>query len=61
MNPIKNEKANGIIAEIIEWIIGFSCGKKSTVLLMLVWITLQRFRLEIPFSFQLKVNYSVIN
>lgn len=50
---IKNKKAEGIIAEIqsvmmdestlgIPWIIGFSGGKDSTVLLLLTWIALQR-------------------
>jgi DNA sulfur modification protein DndC len=54
MTPMKNKKVEGIIAEIIDqyvyadqsdipWIIGFSGGKDSTVLLMLVWTIFQRF------------------
>ena len=50
---IKNKKAEAVIAEIqsvmtdnatlgLPWIIGFSGGKDSTVLLMLTWIALQR-------------------
>lgn len=50
---IKNKKAEDIITEIqsvmtdeatlgMPWIIGFSGGKDSTVLLMLTWIALQR-------------------
>src|SRR5690554_8160178 len=49
--PIKSKKAEGIINEIIDqytyadksnrpWIIGFSGGKDSTVLLTLVWLAL---------------------
>ena len=71
MTPIKSEKVEGIIAEIIDqyayadntdrpWIIGFSGGKDSTVLLMLVWIALQRFRQEMPFPFQLKRTVYVV-
>ena len=30
--------------------------KNLDVLLMLVWISFQRFRQEMPFSFKLKVN-----
>lgn len=62
---IKNKKAEGIIAEIIDqyafadkndrpWIIGFSGGKDSTVLLTLVWIALRRIREDLPNPFQLK-------
>nr|WP_315155665.1 DNA phosphorothioation system sulfurtransferase DndC [uncultured Flavobacterium sp.] len=62
---IKNKKVEGIIAEIIDqytyadnserpWIIGFSGGKDSTVLLTLVWIALQRIRRDLPFPFQLR-------
>jgi DNA sulfur modification protein DndC len=62
LNKIKN--VEGIIAEIIDQyayadqsdrplIIGFSGGKDSTVLLMLVWIALQRIRQDLPY-FQLK-------
>lgn len=61
---IRSKKIEGIIGEIIDqyayadqtnrpWIIGFSGGKDSTVLLTLVWIALQRIR-ELPTPFQLK-------
>src|SRR5690606_18129580 len=36
------------------WIIGFSGGKDSTVLLTLVWIALRRFKENSPAPFQLK-------
>jgi DNA sulfur modification protein DndC len=63
MTPIKNKKVEGIITEIIDQyayadnsdrpgIIGFSGGKDSTVLLMLVWIALQRIRKDLPHPFQ---------
>ena len=65
MIKIRSKKIEGIIDEIIDqyayadtsdrpWIIGFSGGKDSTVLLTLVWIALQRIREEMPFPFQLK-------
>ena len=65
MTPIRNKKVEGIIAEIIDqyayadtsdrpWIIGFSGGKDSTVLLTLVWIALQRIRKDLPFPYQLR-------
>ena len=71
MSPIKDKKVEGIIAEIIDqyayadssdrpWIIGFSGGKDSTVLLMLVWIALQRFREGHPYPFQLKRKVFVV-
>ena len=71
MTPIKNKKVEGIIAEIIDqyayadqsdrpWIIGFSGGKDSTVLLMLVWIALQRIRQDLPYPFQLKRKVYVV-
>ena len=55
MIKIKSKKVEGIISEIIDqyayadksdrpWIIGFSGGKDSTVLLTLVWIALQRIK-----------------
>src|SRR5690554_7874832 len=63
--PIKSKKAEGIINEIIDqytyadksdrpWIIGFSGGKDSTVLLSLVWIALRRIRENLETPFQLK-------
>lgn len=68
---IRNKKVEGIIAEIIDqysyadqsdrpWIIGFSGGKDSTVLLMLVWIALQRIRKDLPFPFQLRRKVYIV-
>ena len=65
MIRIKNKKTERIISEIIDqyayadtsekpWIIGFSGGKDSTVLLTLVWIALQRIKKEMPYAFQLR-------
>ena len=65
MTKIKSKKAEGIISEIIDqyayadksdrpWIIGFSGGKDSTVLLTLVWIALKRIKQELPYPFQLR-------
>jgi len=58
MQQIKSKKIEGIIDEIIDqylsdddlrpWIIGFSGGKDSTVLLTLVWIALIRIRENVP-------------
>lgn len=64
MIKIKSKKIEAIIDEIIDqyafadqserpWIIGFSGGKDSTVMLTLVWIALQRIKEGIPFPFQL--------
>lgn len=71
MVPIKSKKVEGIIYEIIDqyayadqserpWIIGFSGGKDSTVLLMLVWIALQRIRNGMPYPYQLKRKVYVV-
>ncbi|SFW76636.1 DNA sulfur modification protein DndC [Sinomicrobium oceani] len=71
MERIRNKRIEGIISEIIDqyayadqtdrpWIIGFSGGKDSTVLLTLVWIALQRIRKEMPFPFQLKRKIYVV-
>ncbi|WP_282054536.1 DNA phosphorothioation system sulfurtransferase DndC [Maribacter luteus] len=65
MNTIRSKKAEAIISEIIDqytfadtserpWIIGFSGGKDSTVLLTLVWIALQRIKKDLPFPYQLR-------
>jgi DNA sulfur modification protein DndC len=65
MIKIKSKKVEGIISEIIDqyayadksgrpWIIGFSGGKDSTVLLTLVWIALQRIKQDLPFPYQLR-------
>ncbi|MDB2394220.1 DNA phosphorothioation system sulfurtransferase DndC [Flavobacteriaceae bacterium] len=71
MTTIKSKKIEGIISEIIDqyayadssdrpWIIGFSGGKDSTVMLTLVWVALQRIRSEFPFPFQLKRPVHVV-
>ncbi|MDA9715126.1 DNA phosphorothioation system sulfurtransferase DndC, partial [Bacteroidota bacterium] len=62
---IKSKRIENTISEIIDqyafadksdrpWIIGFSGGKDSTVLLTLVWIALRRIREDLPNPFQLK-------
>ncbi|PVW16571.1 DNA phosphorothioation system sulfurtransferase DndC [Marixanthomonas spongiae] len=62
---MKLKKAELIINELIDqyayadksdrpWIIGFSGGKDSTVLLTLVWIALKRFKEKHPYPFQLR-------
>lgn len=62
---MENQKINTIIDELIDqyafadsserpWIIGFSGGKDSTVLLTLVWRALIKVREEMPFPFQLR-------
>lgn len=69
--PIKSKRAENIINEIIDqytyadtsdrpWIIGFSGGKDSTVLLTLVWIALRRIREDFPNPFQLKRPVHVV-
>ncbi len=63
--PIKSKRVEKVIDDIIDqytyadttdrpWIIGFSGGKDSTVLLTLVWIALRRIREDLPNPFQLK-------
>lgn len=65
MITIKSKRVEKIIDEIIDqyaysdtserpWIIGFSGGKDSTVLLTLVWIALQRIKNNLPFPYQLR-------
>lgn len=62
---IKNKKTESIIDELIDqytyadtserpWIIGFSGGKDSTVLLTLVWIALSRIKETLPYPYQLR-------
>lgn len=71
MQKIKSKKIEGIIEQITDqylyadrserpWIIGFSGGKDSTVLLTLVWIALQRIREQLPHPFQLKRKVYVV-
>ncbi|MFD1550747.1 DNA phosphorothioation system sulfurtransferase DndC [Putridiphycobacter roseus] len=68
---IKSKAAESIIEEIIDqyayadksdrpWIIGFSGGKDSTVLLTLVWIALRRIRESFPNPYQLKRPVHVV-
>ena len=65
MQEIKSKRIEKVISEIIDqyayadqterpWIIGFSGGKDSTVLLTLVWIALKRIREQNPYPFQLR-------
>lgn len=67
----KNSKIERIIGEIIDqyayadkserpWIIGFSGGKDSTVLLTLVWIALKRIKEQLPYPFQLRRKVYVV-
>mgnify|MGYP001097662946 CR=1 FL=1 len=62
---MKNDRIENIINELISqytyddkterpWIIGFSGGKDSTVLLTLVWKALEKIRIDFPFPFQLR-------
>lgn len=71
MITIRSKKVEGIISEIIDqytyadtserpWIIGFSGGKDSTVLLTLVWIALQRIREQMPYPYQLRRKVYVV-
>lgn len=61
---MRNKRIEYIIDEILDqyayadestrpWIIGFSGGKDSTVLLTLVWIALEKLK-ELPGPFQLR-------
>ena len=60
-----NKRIENIINELVDqytyadtserpWIIGFSGGKDSTVLLTLVWRALEKVRKEMPYPFQLR-------
>jgi len=71
MTEFNNKKIEKIINEIIDqyaytdtserpWIIGFSGGKDSTVLLTLVWIALERFKKTTPFPHQLRRPVHVV-
>ncbi|MBL1280772.1 MAG: DNA phosphorothioation system sulfurtransferase DndC [Fluviicola sp.] len=68
---IKSKSVENIISEIIDqytyaddtdrpWIIGFSGGKDSTVLLTLVWIALRRIREDFPNPYQLRRPVHVV-
>lgn len=71
MTEFRSKKIEKIIDEIIDqyayadttdrpWIIGFSGGKDSTVLLTLVWIALQRIRERNPYPYQLRRPVHVV-
>lgn len=71
VQKIKSKNIESVIDEIIDqyafedaterpWIIGFSGGKDSTVLLTLVWIALQRIREKLPAPYQLKRPIHVV-
>ena len=62
---MKNKRIDNIINELVDqytyadtsdrpWIIGFSGGKDSTVLLTLVWRALEKVRKEMPYPYQLR-------
>lgn len=62
---MNNPRIENIINELVDqyaysdlsqrpWIIGFSGGKDSTVLLTLVWKALEKVRKEFPYPFQLR-------
>lgn len=62
---MENKRIEHIIDELVDqytyadpserpWIIGFSGGKDSTVLLTLVWRALEKIRNEMPYPFQLR-------
>ena len=64
-SSIKSTRIEGVIEQVIDqyafagdsdrpWIIGFSGGKDSTVLLTLVWIAMRRIREGLVNPFQLK-------
>jgi DNA sulfur modification protein DndC len=68
---VKNKRIENIINELVDqytyadtterpWIIGFSGGKDSTVLLILVWRALEKVRKEMPYPFQLRRTVHVV-
>ena len=68
---MQNPRIEHIIDELIDqytygdlserpWIIGFSGGKDSTVLLTLVWRALEKIRKEFPFPYQLSKKKKVM-
>lgn len=71
MIKIRSKKAEAIVEEIIDqyafadqsdrpWIVGFSGGKDSTVLLTLVWLALERVKETLPYPKQLKRKVYVV-
>ncbi len=68
---MKNKRIENIINELVDqytyadtserpWIIGFSGGKDSTVLMILVWRALEKVRKEMPYPFQLRRPVHVV-
>ncbi len=66
-----NKRIENIINELVDqytygdtserpWIIGFSGGKDSTVLLTLVWRALEKIKKDFPFPFQLRRQVYVV-
>lgn len=66
-----NKRIENIINELVDqytygdtserpWIIGFSGGKDSTVLLTLVWMALQKIKSELPYPYQLRRQVFVV-
>jgi DNA sulfur modification protein DndC len=66
-----SKRVENIINELVDqytygdtsdrpWIIGFSGGKDSTVLLTLVWRALEKIKKEFPYPFQLKRHVYVV-
>jgi DNA sulfur modification protein DndC len=62
---VSNNRIDAIIDELVDqytygdtserpWIIGFSGGKDSTVLLTLVWRALEKVKKELPYPYQLR-------
>ena len=68
---MSNKRIENIIDELVDqytyadsserpWIIGFSGGKDSTVLLTLVWRALEKIKKEFPYPFQLRRQVYVV-
>ena len=68
---MNNKRIENIINELVDqytygdtterpWIIGFSGGKDSTVLLTLVWRALEKIKKELPYPFQLRRQVYVV-
>ncbi len=66
-----NKRIENIINELVDqytygdtsdrpWIIGFSGGKDSTVLLTLVWKALEKVKKEMPYPYQLRRHVHVV-
>lgn len=68
---MNNKRIENIINELVDqytygdtserpWIIGFSGGKDSTVLLTMVWRALEKIKKEFPYPFQLRRQVYVV-